>query len=161
MNRNLNTSLLRALSYAVGAVVALAPVAQAQSARTWAADSAAVHSAVERFHGALASGDSASAVNLLADDVIVLESGELEHRASYLGHHLPADIKFAKALPATRVTQRVTVAGDAAWVVGTSATNGTYDGRAIKSAGAELMVLRHTTAGWRIAAIHWSSHRAR
>ena len=157
----MNSNLLRAVSYAGAVMSAIPGVAQAQTTRTWAADSAAVHSTVERFHGALASGDSASAVNLLADDVIVLESGELEHRASYLGHHLPADIKFAKALPATRVTQRVTVAGDAAWVVGTSATNGTYDGRAIKSAGAELMVLRHTMAGWRIAAIHWSSHRAR
>ena len=142
-------------------MTAFSGVAQAQNTRTWAVDSAAVQSTVEHFHSALASGDSASAVNLLAEDVIVLESGELEHRASYLGHHLPADIKFAKALPSTRVTQRVTVAGDAAWVVGTSATNGTYDGRAIKSAGAELMVLRRTSAGWRIAAIHWSSHRAR
>ena len=160
----MKAGLLRSLSYAVSAVAAMSAipgVAQAQTTRTRAGDSAAVHTAVERFHGALASGDSAGAVNLLADDVIVLESGEMEHRASYLGHHLPADIKFAKALPATRVTQRVTVAGDAAWVVGTSATNGTYDGRAIKSEGAELMVLRHTTAGWRIAAIHWSSHRAR
>ncbi len=159
MNRELRT-----LSFAVGSFVvmtAFSGVARAQNTRTWAVDSAAVQSTVEHFHSALAGGDSASAVNLLADDVIVLESGELEHRASYLGHHLPADIKFAKALPSTRVTQRVTVAGDAAWVVGTSATNGTYDGRAIKSAGAELMVLRRTSAGWRIAAIHWSSHRAR
>ena len=53
-----------------------------------------------------------------------------------------------------------TVAGDAAWVTSTSTTVGSFNGRAVNSTGAELMVLSKDTAGeWRIRAIHWSSHR--
>ncbi len=45
-------------------------------------DSAAVVAAIRAYHGALASGDSAAALALLAEDVVILESGgkeDLEH----------------------------------------------------------------------------------
>ncbi|MEP6730062.1 MAG: nuclear transport factor 2 family protein [bacterium] len=126
-----------------------------------APDSAAVRAVVENFHAALASGDSAKAAELLTDDVVVLESGDMEHRADYLARHLPADIKFAKAVPSSHDVTMVRVVGDAAWLIAISVTSGTYEGRAIRSEGAELVVLRRTPPGWRIAAVHWSSHRAR
>lgn len=122
-------------------------------------DSAAVANTIHRFHTALAAGDSAGAMALLAPEVEVLESGERETRAEYRAHHLAADIEFARAVRSERGPVRVRVRGDVGWATTTSTTRGQFRGRAVDSAGAELMVLVRTPAGWRIAAIHWSSHR--
>jgi ketosteroid isomerase-like protein len=124
-----------------------------------ASDSAAATTVVRQFHDALVRGDSAAALALLADDALVLEAGTIETRAEYQRHHLPADIRFAQAVPSTRGSVRVVVAGDVAWITSSSETTGTFQDRPISSVGAELMVLSRTTAGWRIRAIHWSSRR--
>lgn len=124
-------------------------------------DSAAVAEVVHRFHGALESGDSATALSLLAEDAVIQESGGVETRSEYRGHHLPGDIEFARAVRSERGPVRVRVHGDAAWATSTSTTQGEFRGRAINSAGAELMVLVRTSQGWRIAAIHWSSRARR
>ena len=124
-------------------------------------DSAAVVDVVTRYHAALASADSAAALRLLAPDAVVLESGGMETVREYRSHHLPADISFAAAVPSTRTLARVTVRGDVAWVASTSTTQGELRGRAINSAGAELMVLVRSPDGWRITAIHWSSRNRR
>lgn len=126
-----------------------------------AADSASAVAAVERFRAALARGDSAIALSMLSADAIVLESGDVETRAEYRSHHLPADIEFARAIPGTHTLKSVVVHGDAAWVSSTSITQGRMKERAINSAGAELIVLsrRDKQSPWQIRAIHWSSHR--
>lgn len=131
------------------------------TAHAQTADQKAVAATVQSYHDALARGDSAGAMRLLAPDALILESGGLETRADYQGHHLPGDIAFARAVPSQRAAPSVVVAGDVAWVVGTSKTTGTYRERAINSAGAELMVLSRTADGWRIRAIHWSSRSIR
>ena len=124
-------------------------------------DSAAAAATVERFHRALAAGDSTAALALLAPDVLVLESGVTQTREEYRSRHLAADIAFAAAVPSQRMTTRVMVKGDVAWVSATSTTTGEYRGRAINSQGAELVVLTRSAAGWRISAIHWSSRSQR
>lgn len=126
-------------------------------AQTESPDSAAVARAVTDYHAALARGDSVAALVLLAPDAVILESGGLESREEYRAHHLPGDIRFARAVPSRRGPIRVTVAGDVAWTVTSSETTGTYRDRPINSAGVELMVLSRTPEGWRIRAIHWSS----
>jgi ketosteroid isomerase-like protein len=124
-------------------------------------DSAAVVSVVDQYHRALASGDTAAVLRLLAPDAVILESGGVETRAEYLSHHLPGDIAFARAVPRERGPIRVVVRGDVAWATSTSTSRGEYRGRSINSAGAELMVLTRTPEGWKIAAIHWSSRALR
>lgn len=126
-----------------------------------AADSAAVVATVERFHAALAAGDSVGALALLSADAVILESGGVETREEYRAHHLPSDMAFAQAVRAERVLVAVRLSGDAAWVSATSSAAGTYRDRAVNSAGAELVVLRREGGGWRIAAIHWSSRPRR
>lgn len=126
-----------------------------------AADSAAVVAAVEGYHRALAAGDSVAALALLAPGVVILESGGAETLAEYRSHHLPGDIAFARASRTTRSPLRVVVRGDAAWATSTSTVVGSYRGRAVNSAGAELMVLMRDDGGWKIAAIHWSSRARR
>ncbi|HSU15135.1 nuclear transport factor 2 family protein [Longimicrobium sp.] len=149
---------MKMLTLALAAAFAAIPHPTAAQHRT-SADSAAVANTVARFHAALATADSAGALALLAPDVEVLESGDRETRAEYRAHHLAADIEFARAVRSERGPTRVRVRGDVAWASATSVTRGRFRGRDVNSAGAELMVLIRTPAGWRIAAIHWSSHR--
>lgn len=120
-------------------------------------DSVAVVGVISEFHAALESGDSLSALALLGEDLVVLESGGVEDRSEYRSHHLAADIRFSAAVPATRTMISVTVQNDVAWVSSASESKGSWRDREVDSIGAELMVLKRTADGWRIVAIHWSS----
>lgn len=120
-------------------------------------DSADVAAVVTQYQAALAAGDSATALRLLADDAVILETGGVETREHYRSGHLRSDIAFAQAVAAERSNLRVVVRGDVAWVTSTSTTRGEFRGRSINSAGAELMVLSREPGGWKIRAIHWSS----
>lgn len=122
-------------------------------------DSAAVVATVERFHMLLARGDSAGAVQLLAPDLTVLESGAVETRAQYLAHHLGADMQFARAVPSERRVLALFQEGNAAWLVASSIARGEFRDRKVDSRGAELAVLTRSETGWLIRAIHWSSRR--
>jgi ketosteroid isomerase-like protein len=124
------------------------------------ADSTAVTAVVTAFHAGLKSGDRAAVMRLIADDALFLEAGGVETRAEYEKNHLPADIEFEKTVTSTRSPIRVVVNGNSAWASSTSEFVGTFQGRAVDSIGAELMVLTRETAGWRIRAVHWSG-RAR
>ena len=99
-------------------------------------------------------------MQLIADDALFLEVGGVETRSEYGKNHLPSDIEFEKTVSAKRSPIRVVVNGNSAWATSTSEYSGTFQGRAIDSLGAELMVLSREAAGWRIRAIHWSG-RAR
>ncbi|HET9004825.1 MAG TPA: nuclear transport factor 2 family protein [Gemmatimonadaceae bacterium] len=142
--------------------IALAQPARAQ-APVRAASPALVSPAqvVEQFHAALAAGDSSAAAALLDTGAVILESGDLETRAEYLAHHLPADIEFARAVRSVRQLRRAEERDGTAWVVSTSRATGEFKGRAVDGDGAELIVLARSEKGWRIVAIHWSSHRHR
>ena len=122
-------------------------------------DSAAVTAIVAAFHSALRAGDSASALALLAPGATILEAGGVETVAEYRAGHLPGDIEFARATTSEPGAVTVRVQGDVAWATAVSRVRGEFRGRSIDSDTAELMVLVRAGAGWRIAAIHWSSRR--
>jgi ketosteroid isomerase-like protein len=124
-------------------------------------DEGAVAAVVDAYHTALASGDSTTALSLLAEDVTILESGGVEDKEHYRSGHLAGDMRFAAAVPRERSEITVTVAGDIAWAWSTSTTQGRMGDREINSRGAELMVLSRTGDSWRIRAIHWSSRAVR
>lgn len=124
-------------------------------------DESAVSAVVDAYHTALASGDSTTALSLLADDVTILESGGVEDKEHYRSGHLAGDMRFAQAVPRERSEITVTVAGDVAWAWSTSTTQGRMGDREINSRGAELMVLSRAGGAWRIRAIHWSSRAVR
>ena len=153
--------MIRPLSLVTTAIMLAFAAESLAAQQQGAADSAAVAAVIERFHQALAGGDSAGAMVLLAADVVVLESGGSETRADYQSHHLPADIRFAQAIRSQSGPRTIVVRGDVAWASSTSTTQGDFNGRAINSAGAELMVLSRESDGWKIRAIHWSSRARR
>jgi ketosteroid isomerase-like protein len=139
------------LSYLIAAPLAAQPAPR---------DSAAVSAVVSAFHAGLRSGDAAAVMQLIADDALFFEAGGVETRAEYGKNHLPADIEFEKVVSSKRSAIRVVLNGDTAWASSTSEFSGTFQGRAVDSLGAELMVLSREPAGWRIRAVHWSG-RAR
>jgi ketosteroid isomerase-like protein len=116
---------------------------------------------VDRFHAALKGGDGPGAMQLLAPDVVILESGGAETRAEYEKGHLPADMAFEQAVTSTRSPYKVTVVGDAAWCSSTAEFKGTFRGKPVDSLSAELMVLSRDANGWRIRAVHWSGRTRR
>ena len=143
------------LTIALGGLFAM--LLFAPDSATAQSDSLAVARAVERFHAALAAGDSAAALALLAPDVVILESGGSENLEQFRSHHLPADIEFARAVKTERGPLRVVIRGDVAWASSTSTAAGQFRGRQVNSMGAELALLVRTSDGWRIHAVHWSS----
>jgi hypothetical protein len=105
----------------------------------------------DRFHAALASGDRAAMEALLAPDAVVLEGGAHESRAEYLSHHFARDVQALAGTTPEPLYRRTGVAGDAAWVASTQ--------RIGDAVMAELLVMKQTPDGWRVAAVHWSSAR--
>ncbi len=130
----------------------------AQSAAT---DSAAVAAVVEGFHAALARGDSTTALALMTDDAVILESGGIETRVEYRSGHLAGDIGFAQRVSRESGEIVVVVRQDVAWATSVSVTTGEYRGRTIDSRGAELAVLTRGDGKWKIRAVHWSSRARR
>src|SRR5687768_2948733 len=96
-------------------------------AQSGTSDSAAVAKTVHDYHAALASGDSARAMSLLAADAVILESGGVEGRDEYRAHHLGSDMAFAKAVKSERTPVIVTIDGNTAWTSSTSVTQGTFN----------------------------------
>ena len=130
--------------------------AQAQS--TAQADVATAVGTVNAFHAALISGDTAAALTLLAEDVMIFESGNVESsRSEYANHHLKADAAFSAAVKRTLVTRSQGETGDSAWVLSVEKVSGTYRNRLINSRSVETMMLRRIDGQWRIVHIHWSS----
>lgn len=149
---------MRARLFAVTLIVGTAVMPL--SAQVPKGPEAEVLKVVNAFHDEMKKGNSAAVARLLAPDVLLLEAGGIETRAEYEKDHLPADIEFEQAVTTTFAPYRVTVVGDAAWVVNRSEYKGAFRGRSIDNLGVELMVLAREGSDWRIRAIHWSS-RAR
>ncbi len=123
-------------------------------------DAAAISAAVEDFHQALAAGDERRAMSLLASDALIVEAGTVQTRAEYQSEHLAADIAFTRELTEKLTSRQLGQAGDAGWVTSTFQVTGTFHGKAVNNFAAETAVLTRTADGWRIRAIHWSSHKA-
>jgi ketosteroid isomerase-like protein len=115
-------------------------------------------SVVEAFNQALVRQDLDAAGELLAEDVLILESGGAERsRDEYLGHHAKADAKFLAGSHRTLKLRKARVAGDLAWVGSQSELHATRDGKALALSSTETIVLHRKPEGWRIVHIHWSS----
>ena len=117
--------------------------------------------AVEAFHEALAGGERAKVLALLAPQVVIFESGGAEmSREEYASHHLAADMQFSAATRRSITDRQSGGDDDIAWVLTRSETTGRFRDRDIDVLGVETMVLERSDDGWRIVHIHWSS-RAR
>lgn len=117
---------------------------------------------VDQFSTALHAGDLDRAGKLLADDVLILESGGAEHsRKEYLEGHAIQDAAFLKQAQSQIKRRTARVVGKLAWVGSESELHATKDGKPMTLLSTETMVLQNTAGVWRIAHIHWSSRTKR
>ena len=150
----------KALAAWLTLVLAMGSPASAQDAIAPSAGEAVT--AVDAFHAALQRGDTIAAAALLADDVLIFESGGVERsKAEYAAHHLPADAEFAQATSLVLTHRNARSDGAVAWIASEGRTTGKFRGKAINSASTETMLLRRSGRAWKIVHIHWSSAAAR
>lgn len=113
---------------------------------------------VERFGKSLAAGDLKAVETLLDANVLILETGGAERsRDEYLSHHAIGDAQFLKGTRSELKRRTVQTEGDLAWVGTESELHASKDGQPMTLLSTETMVLKNTSAGWRIVHIHWSS----
>jgi len=117
---------------------------------------------VNAYHAAVASGDTAKALSLLSPAVQIFESGYAEQsKEEYAGHHLPADVAFAKTTSRKIVKGSERIAGDLGVVIQQTDTQGTHKGAPVHLLGTETAVLEKQGDGWVITHFHWSSRKAK
>ncbi|HEV2044415.1 MAG TPA: hypothetical protein VGR05_07020, partial [Sphingomicrobium sp.] len=93
-------AVIAALVAQAAPILAHGPVARVEAASVVSPAAKRAAATVDAFHAALRQGDTRSAVALLADQVLIFESGGVERsKAEYESHHLGADAAFAKAVP--------------------------------------------------------------
>ena len=117
----------------------------------------------EAFTAALARGDKAAVLELLAPNVLIYESGGQESsRDEYAAHHMHADMAFMAALKREQLSQESGGAGASAWVATRARLSGRFKDKAIDLDSTETLVMNKTEANWRIVHVHWSSapHRS-
>jgi ketosteroid isomerase-like protein len=116
--------------------------------------------AVDAFHAALRSKDTAGALSLLDRGLVVFEFGVADPTAeAYAFQHLPFDIDVAAATQWKLENRRVGGEGNERWVLSTYHVNGTQmDGKAIDQTLLETAILRRTGDTFRIVHLHWSTN---
>lgn len=118
--------------------------------------------ALSAFHAALARGDKAAALELLAPKVAIYESGYVEaSRDEYAHHHLGGDIAFAKTSTRKVLKHSEKMAGDIAIIWEETETTGTSGGKPVHSFGTETAILEKIADRWVITHVHWSSRKAK
>lgn len=123
-----------------------------------AQDNASPVRAVNAFRLALENGNESAALELLAPELLVYESGDQNRtRSEYAAHHLRADMAFLAKVRVRVIEQSTSEDGALAWV----ATRSRIAGVSANLVGTETMVLRQYAQGWRIVHIHWSSRPAK
>lgn len=107
---------------------------------------------------ALASGDAEGVRSLMAGDVQIFESGNVEASLEeYSGHHLPADMAFMGAMDSEIIGRQVIEDGDLATVLTRYRLQGRYRDQDIDTVTTETLVLRKLDGAWKIVHVHWSS----
>jgi len=155
---------LAAFAFIPGVALAHGPEVQAKTAASSPVDDRAKPAVevIEQFSAALQAGDLEQAGKLLADDVLILESGEAESsREEYLSGHAIHDADFLKGAHVVVMRRIARVEGPLAWVGTESELHTTKEGKSMTLLSTETMVLKQTDTGWRIVHIHWSSRPKR
>lgn len=137
------------------ALLVAAPGAAAQGARVPA-------DAVDAFHAALRSKNTAGALSLLDRGLVVFEFGTVDPTVeAYAFRHLPFDMDLAVAARWNLETRRVGGEGNERWVLSTYRVTGKQsDGTPIDQTTLETVILRRSGELFRIVHFHWSTSDA-
>ena len=116
--------------------------------------------ALASFYAALTAGDKTTALELLAPQVAIYESGFVEaSRDEYAHHHLGGDIEFAKRSVRRVLKHSEKIEGKVAIIWEETETKANSGGKTSVSLGTETAVLEQDGDQWRITHVHWSSRK--
>lgn len=116
---------------------------------------------VDRFHEALHASDASTALQQLAPDLVVFETGYGELAPGvYMQDALANDLAFAVVTRRRILDRSLRQEGNTAWVMSVAEISGTPGEQDIRLRQTETMILRRYEDGWKIAHIHWSAHSA-
>ena len=124
------------------------------------ADAGTAAQALTSFYAALTSGDKIAAASVLADDVLIFESGYVERsKSEYLKSHLDEDIDFAKATHRILLRQSEKVSRALAIIESETETAGRFHDKDVHFFGTETAVLVLSNGRWVLQHMHWSSRQ--
>lgn len=107
---------------------------------------------------AIAAGDVEQLKILLAPDVLIFESGNIESSlAEYESHHMQSDMTFMKTMNIEVESRHVFDSGDTAIVVTHSRIHGMYKEKELDLSSTETLLMKNMSGQWKIVHIHWSS----
>lgn len=108
---------------------------------------------------ALSESDAAEVERLMAPDVRIFESGNVESSfEEYASHHMHSDMAFMSAMQSQVLDRRVIGAEGMAVVLTRYRITGQWKGKALALVNTETLVLQPLDGEWKIAHIHWSSN---
>ena len=143
---------MRAILLGLAAALFASTLAAAQDTRTPVGT-------VDSFHKALAIGNTAGVLALLARELVVYEYGLVDPTLeAYAFKHLPTDMDYAAATEWALESRRTGGTGEFYWVLSTYRVTGTDKaGQAIDQNTLETVLLRRMGEGFRIVHFHWST----
>lgn len=110
----------------------------------------------DALHGALVAGDHDLVTRLLAEDVVILESGHAQKsRAEYMSGHMISDMKFLAGIDREVLDRSASEAGDLAWVITHTRMTGVWNDNPVDFQSREMLVMRRDGSNWQITLIHW------
>lgn len=110
----------------------------------------------DALFAALQSGNAEAVKKILAEDVVILEGGHAQtSRIDYMSGHMKSDMAFLPNITNTILDRKVSQAGDLAWVITQSKTEGQYKDTVIDELSREMLVMKHDGHNWRVILIHW------
>lgn len=114
---------------------------------------------VMQFHQALATGNTSLVMDILSDDVLIYEGGNIERsRDEYASHHMASDMAFLQAIDIERLEHQVRQFGDSAISSSLVRLHGRYRDKDVDIKSMEtLFLIKESNQSWRIASIHWSN----
>ncbi|WP_218352350.1 nuclear transport factor 2 family protein [Alteromonas lipotrueiana] len=113
--------------------------------------------AVISFHRALKQQNQEKAKSLLAEDVVIFESGRIEKSArEYSSHHMLSDMKYLSKMKSELIFHQVGIQGDRA--ISMSVSN-TKDEKGKSYKLMQTAALRKVDGRWIIYHLHWSNDR--
>lgn len=114
---------------------------------------------LERFHRALHENDRQTALQQVSPDAVIYEQGFADFtRKAWAGGQLQDATNFARNTQRRTLERRSQQAGDVAWVLSTTQTDGLFEGQVLTLLGTETAILRLDSGEWKIVHLHWSAH---
>ncbi len=114
--------------------------------------------ALQAFHDALQVGNVDLALERLAPDLVVVESGRTERsRDDYARGHMKADMEFLKNADLQLLSRRVEESGEQTIITSEMGIQSMHAGKPVDITSTETATMRATPDGWQITRLEWAS----